>query len=297
MVIGTNAPLPKAHALSKSALWLERNKSLLVSGRVWDVAKLATDYKVPVASKCWEYLLNGRTGENKSLVCPSPGRPGHGSPTDAAHVLEGFDRDSALDKYSVAATPVQRQRLAKIMAEVGRVGGREMCDFGDATDPLTVAFPVGFAPEIEVWGAAEEIEAPRGGAEWALPSGPDSYYTLPIPPMPYVRRADGDTEPLRKPLMADCRTAAVTNLLRRMPGITAVGNRGEGDCAPLALDFGVGAPSRDRVQERRSDLVRYARKNPGLLLIEFPSTEAITLHHGRRGLSQVRRLVPRRADL
>ena len=140
VVVGANAPLPKAHAqLSKSALWLERSKSLLVSGRVWDVAKLATDYKVPVASKCWEYLLNGRTGENKALVCPSPGRPGHGSPTDAAHVLEGFDRDSALDKYSVPATPPQRQRLAKIMAEVGRAGGREMCDFGDADDSLTVA--------------------------------------------------------------------------------------------------------------------------------------------------------------
>ena len=41
VVIGTNAPLPKVHALSKSALWLERYKSLLVSGRVWDVAKLA----------------------------------------------------------------------------------------------------------------------------------------------------------------------------------------------------------------------------------------------------------------
>ncbi|EOD34636.1 hypothetical protein EMIHUDRAFT_228381 [Emiliania huxleyi CCMP1516] len=143
---------------------------------------------------------------------------GHGSPTDAAHVLEGFDRDSALDKYSVPATPSQRQRLAKIMADAGRVGGREMCDFGDAADSPAVAFPVSFVPEIEVWGAAEESEAPGGGAEWAQPpSGPDSYYTLPIPPMPYARRADDDTEPLRKPLMADCRTAAVTNLLRSMP--------------------------------------------------------------------------------
>ncbi|EOD33154.1 hypothetical protein EMIHUDRAFT_202355 [Emiliania huxleyi CCMP1516] len=55
-----------------------------------------------MGAQCWEYLLNARTGENKSAVCPSPGRPGHGSPTDAAHVLEGFNRDSALDKYSYA---------------------------------------------------------------------------------------------------------------------------------------------------------------------------------------------------
>ena len=53
------------------------------------------------------------------------------------------------------------------MAEAGRVGGREMCDFGDAADSPAVAFPVSFVPEIEVWGAAEESEAPGGGAEWA----------------------------------------------------------------------------------------------------------------------------------
>ena len=69
--------------------------------------------------------------------------------------------------------------------------------------------------------------------------------------MPYDRRVDGNGEPLREPLMADCQTAAVTNLLRQVPGVTAVGNRGEGDCGPLALDFGVGAPSRDRVHGPR----------------------------------------------
>ena len=43
--------------------------------------------------------------------------------------------------------------------------------------------------------------------------------------MPYDRRVDGNGEPLREPLMADCQTAAVTNLLRQVPGVTAVGNR------------------------------------------------------------------------
>ena len=91
----------------------------------------------------------------------------------------------------------------------------------------------------------------------------------------YRRRGGAATDPP----VGDGLSEAVRNLLRTKPGAIAVGNAGGGECGPLSLGYNGtrDRPVRPQTGERRADLIRFAQKNPRLLLLEFPAKTIISL--------------------
>ena len=57
------------------------------------------------------------------------------------------------------------------------------------------------------------------------------------------------------------------------------GTAGGGECGPLSLGYNGtrDRPGRPQTGERRADLIRFAQKNPRLLLLEFPAKTIISL--------------------
>ena len=108
---GGGGPLPPG-SQKHTFVWLDKNH-ILVSGRVWDVIKLAKHLGVPVDAKCWPVLLCRRLEQNKFANCPCHHLPGHKSAVDAAHVLSGFNVEALLKDFSRAPTQAEEARLAK----------------------------------------------------------------------------------------------------------------------------------------------------------------------------------------
>jgi uncharacterized membrane protein YgcG len=112
--------------------WLKPNASLLVSGRVWAVDKLAVKYKVkPVNAKCWAFLLSLRQSAARKLAeCPTPQHGAHKTATSAAHTLQGFDLQAELEEFSRPATREENLQLhgqqggGRGHGRGGREGGR-----------------------------------------------------------------------------------------------------------------------------------------------------------------------------
>jgi len=96
----------------KTARWLTsktgQDPQLLCSGRVWAIGQLAKAFNTTVDAKCWEVLCSGKS--NPLRDCPCPDRAGHKSATDAAHVLERYERSAAVEQYSRASTPEDRAK-------------------------------------------------------------------------------------------------------------------------------------------------------------------------------------------
>ena len=101
------APGSKADA----HVWLEKGKTLLVSGLVWNVQGLAKDKKTTVDAKCWPTILNRRKGGNKLANCPTFGKPGCTSLSDARHVLAGFKFDVDQVKFARDPTTAETKKI------------------------------------------------------------------------------------------------------------------------------------------------------------------------------------------
>jgi len=108
---------------------------------------------------------------------------------------------------------------------------------------------------------------------------PSLHHAIPVPPMQWLGRTDGEAELRQAPPAGDGLSEAIRHLLRTKPGTIAVGNAGGGECGPLSLGYDGtrDRPGRPQTGERRADLVRFARENPGLLLLEFPAKTIISL--------------------
>ena len=100
---------------ANQAIWLKplthAKPSLYVSGRVWDVQAVAAHYKTTVAAKCWPTILNRRAVQNKLSNCPTYGKPGCTSITDARHVLANFDWDEAHLLFSRAPADAEKKKM------------------------------------------------------------------------------------------------------------------------------------------------------------------------------------------
>ena len=107
-----------------SHLWLKSQKSLFVSGKVWDIPATARSLKVAVGAKCWPVVLSRRTAQNKLSGCEKRGQPGHRGTADAAHVL-GIDLRELEGREGLCRAPTdgERKRLAAIGLHRGRRGG------------------------------------------------------------------------------------------------------------------------------------------------------------------------------
>ena len=92
--------------------WLQPLALLYVSGRVWNVGRLARDLKVNVSAKCWPTVLSLKEDKNRMTMCPTPKKTGHTSLTAAAHQLSKPARDLAAD-YTRVPTPSEAARLQK----------------------------------------------------------------------------------------------------------------------------------------------------------------------------------------
>ena len=103
---------PGAGALASTVGWLVPKKEFYASGRVYDVPKLAADFKCTVDGKCWPFLLNRRSAENRMACCHTPQLKGHEDATAAAHQLAGLEIDEAfMEKYSRASTAEERAKF------------------------------------------------------------------------------------------------------------------------------------------------------------------------------------------
>ena len=67
--------------------WLEKNKLLFTSGKVWSVDKLAKKLKLSIHAKCWHVVLSRRTPANRQAMCDKRDRAGHQSVKADAHTL------------------------------------------------------------------------------------------------------------------------------------------------------------------------------------------------------------------
>ena len=100
--------------------YLNGNKELVISGRVWDLVKIAQHLGVKLDGPCWPFLLSYCMEINRPALCPCWGKKHHESDTSAAHKLhlgpgKVFDRDDLRDKFSRAATPQEKEGLGKIL--------------------------------------------------------------------------------------------------------------------------------------------------------------------------------------
>ena len=77
---------------------------LIFSTQVWSVGKIAKDFKIQTASRCWPHLLC-LSDVYRPGICSDFAKPGHKHPKDTAHVLAGFKNDATTRaKYARRAT-------------------------------------------------------------------------------------------------------------------------------------------------------------------------------------------------
>ena len=101
-----------ARGTAPLSFWLAPLSLLYVSGKVWNVSRIARDLKVNVKAKCWPTVLSLKEDKNRLSVCPTPKKAGHTSLADAAHKLSKPAHDLIAD-YTRAPTPSEAARLQK----------------------------------------------------------------------------------------------------------------------------------------------------------------------------------------
>ena len=94
------------------SFWLSPRQLLYVSGKVWNVGRIARDLKVNVNAKCWPTILSLKEDKNRMYACPTPKKTGHTSLSDAAHKLSKPARE-LINDYSREPTPSEAARLQK----------------------------------------------------------------------------------------------------------------------------------------------------------------------------------------
>ena len=103
-----------------SALWLTGTLLLVVSW-VWNIPKIAADWNIGVASRCWATILNAKVGANKLALCPNHAQ--HNDMSHAAHALlkdfNPMDKPTRA-KYGRAPTREEFERL-KAQKESGQM--------------------------------------------------------------------------------------------------------------------------------------------------------------------------------
>ena len=126
---GAAPPDMSPGAQPKLALWLTKTE-LFVSGRVWNVTKLAAKFGVQVSAKCWAYLLNRRGPKNRAALCPKWGTTGHTSDSDAAHVLSTLDLQECLLDSALCRLPTDEE-FAKAAKHAGAPASPRSARGGD----------------------------------------------------------------------------------------------------------------------------------------------------------------------
>lgn len=100
-------------ATLKKPFWLKPKEYLLVSGRVWNVKKLAAKLGIGADSKCWEVILSRRTDAHRQEGCPMRGvGAAHSSLTASAHAIEGFEAAAYFRDFSRAPTEGELKRAS-----------------------------------------------------------------------------------------------------------------------------------------------------------------------------------------
>ena len=112
------APAPPPGSRVKSYKYLNGKKELVISGRTWDLTKIASYLGVKVDGPCWPFLLSYCNDVNRPSLCPCWGQRFHENAVSPAHKLQlkggkVFDRDELRDKFSRAATPGEKSGLDK----------------------------------------------------------------------------------------------------------------------------------------------------------------------------------------
>ena len=190
---------------------------------------------------------------------------------------EGRDRELG-ERFLLTNMEVQLGIDAEPITRSGfRAGGGELHDFHCATDQPSVARALQTRHEDACRDA--RVASFRAAARMYQGADPSLHPAIPVPPMQWLGRTDGEAELRQAPPAGDGLSEAIRHLLRTKPGTIAVGNAGGGECGPLSLGYDGtrDRPGRSQTGERRADLVRFARENPGLLLLEFPAKTTISL--------------------
>ena len=114
-----------------------------------------------------------------------------------------------------------------------RAGGGELHDFHCATDQPSVARALQTRHEDACRDA--RVASFRAAARMYQGADPSLHHAIPVPPMQWLGRTDGEAELRQAPPAGDGLSEAIRHLLRTKPGTIAVGNAGGGECGPLSL--------------------------------------------------------------
>ena len=140
-----------------------------------------------------------------------------------------------------------------------RAGGDELYDFHCVTDQPGVAR----ALQTHHEDACRDARGAsfRAATRVYLGAVPSLRHVIPVPPMQWLGRTDGEAELRRAPPAGGGWSKAIRSLLRAKPGAIVVENAGGGECGPLSLGYNGtrDSPGRPQTGERRADLVRFAR--------------------------------------
>lgn len=97
--------------------WLEKNKLLFTSGKVWSVDKLAKRLKLSIYAKCWHVVLSRRTPANRQAMCDKRDKAGHQSVKADAHTLgSGVNLGELAKEFARYPTERELKKLQTIHA-------------------------------------------------------------------------------------------------------------------------------------------------------------------------------------
>ena len=100
--------------LSNSWRYLSGGKHLIISGKDWDLVKLAAHLGVNVQGPCWPFHLSLCEDKNRLARCNKVNDPKHAGMTTSSHVLQaldGADLSELAEKFAKKATVEQKQGL------------------------------------------------------------------------------------------------------------------------------------------------------------------------------------------
>lgn len=94
----------------------------MISGKEWDLLKLARYLRVNKAAVCWPYLLSECQAHNRAARCNRWGQPGHRSDDDSAHKLPNHPNGLDLRDLSARFAVLADRRRATQAHQKGRKG-------------------------------------------------------------------------------------------------------------------------------------------------------------------------------
>ena len=94
--------------------YLSGGKHLIISGKDWDLVKLAAHLGVNVQGPCWPFHLSLCEDKNRLARCNKVSDPKHAGMTTSGHVLQaldGADLSELAEEFAKQATAQQKQGL------------------------------------------------------------------------------------------------------------------------------------------------------------------------------------------